>query len=315
MDNFLFSVNAVLPLFLLMATGFGLRYTKIGSNEFFAKANTLCFKVLLPVMLFVNIYELTPTEGADLRYIWLALFGTLAIALAGMIILPFVIRDRKKIGVIAQAFFRSNFLIFGVPMVRNMFGESELWATSVLLPLVIPLFNVLAVIVLSIYLNEDHSINGLKGTLIGILKNPLILGAIFAYIVKLSGITIPAPIFSAAESLGSMASPLALLALGGTLKFSTMGKNFRHLITACGMKLLVTPALTIPVAIAMGFRGSTIGALLALFASPVAVSSYVMAEASGNDGELAGQIVAISTVASILTMFIWVYALKSCGVL
>ena len=315
MDNFLFAVNAVFPLFLLMAVGFGLRFTKIGSKEFFSKANMLCFKVLLPVMLFVNIYELTPSDGADLRYIWLAVLGTLVVAVAAMIILPLIVKDRKKIGVLAQAFFRSNFLIFGVPMVRNMFGESELWATSVLLPIVIPLFNVLAVIVLSIYINEDHSIKGLKKTFIGILKNPLILGAIFAYIVKLSGITIPAPIFSAADSLGSMASPLALLALGGTLKFSTIGKNFRYLFAACGMKLLITPALTIPVAIFMGFRGSTIGALLALFASPVAVSSYVMAEASGNDGELAGQIVALSTAASIPTMFFWVLILRSLGAL
>ena len=112
-----------------------------------------------------------------------------------------------------------------------------------------------------------------------------------------------------------MASPLALLALGGTLKFSTMGRNFKYLFSACAMKLMVVPAMVLPIAISMGFRGSTIGALLALFASPVAVSSFVMAEASGNDGELAGQIVAISTVASILTMFVWVYFLRMYGVL
>jgi len=315
MNNFLFAFNAVFPIFFLMAVGFFLRYFKMGSEEFFSKANKISFKVLLPVMLFLNIYDLEPVSNSDYRYILLAILATFVIAGVGMILVPRFVKDKKKIGVMIQSFFRSNFLIFGVPMVRSMFGESELWATTVLLPISIPIFNVLAVIVLSIYINEDRSVRGLKKTVIGILKNPLILGTIAAIIVKVSGFKIPPALYSPLDSLGSIASPLALLALGATLKFSTIRQNFKYLLTSCSVRLIAVPALVLPAAIAMGFRGSTIGALLALFASPTAVSSYVMAEASGNDGELAGQIVAVTTTVSLLTMFLWIYFLRSIAVL
>ena len=315
MEHFLFALDAVLPLFLLMAAGFALKLIKLVPQNFFTAANTLCFKVLLPVMLFVNICELTPTEGVDLRYIWLALGGVLGCALLSMCLLPLFVKDKLKIGVMSQAMFRSNFLIFGVPVVRNMFGDSELWATSVLLPIVIPIFNILAVVVLSIYKNDGASSNRISKTLLDILKNPLVIAALLAYGFVLFKIPIPDPVFSAAGDLGAMASPLALLALGATLRFSTIGKNLRYIFSSCFVKLLALPAIMLPLAVSMGFRGSTIGALLALFASPVAVSSYVMAEASGNDGELAGQIVAISTTASVFTMFFWVYLLRALGAL
>lgn len=316
LENLIFSVNAILPLFLLMLLGFILKKVKLVSDAFFSSSNKISFKILLPVMLFMNIYE-TRNGGAiyDVKFVALASVGTVAITLLLMMIVPRIIKDRKKIGVVIQGIFRSNFLLFGVPVVRNMFGEGELWTTSSLLPLIIPIYNIFAVIVLSIYNNESGGKPNYKKTFIDILKNPLIVGAILAYVFIGLKIEVPSAVCSVMDDLSDMASPLALIALGGTIKFSSIKTNIKYIISTALGKLVMMPGIMLPIAIMMGYSGSTIGALLALFGSPVAVSSYVMSEQTGNDGELAGQLVAVSTVCSVITMFIWIYVLKTIGVL
>ncbi len=299
-----------------MALGFAFKKLKIANEAFFSASNKVSFKVLLPVMLFMNIYDTRKNNTSfDTRYVVMAVVGVLTVTAILMLIVPRIVKDKKKIGVVIQGIYRSNFLLFGVPVVRNMFGEGELWTTASLLPFVIPVFNILAVIVLSIYLNEGHNLAAYKKTLIDIAKNPLIIGAVLSYCFMLLKIEIPEAICSVMDDLANMASPLALIALGGTIKFSSIKSNAKYIISTCLGKLIMMPAIMIPIAVAMGYRGSTVGALLALFGSPVAVSSYVMSEQSGNDGELAGQLVAFSTAGSVVTMFIWIYALKSLGIL
>ena len=316
MENLIFSLNAILPLFVLMALGFIFKKIKLANDTFFSVSNKISFKILLPVMLFMNIYDTRNNDTVfDIKYVGLAAAGTLLITLALMLIVPKLVKDKKKIGVVIQGIYRSNFLLFGVPVVRNMFGEGELWTTSSLLPVIIPLFNVLAVIVLSIYKNEGHNLAAYKKTVIDIFKNPLILGAILSYGFMFLNMEIPDAIYSVMNDLSDMASPLALIALGGTIKFSSIKSNAKHIIFTCLGKLVMMPGIMIPIAIALGYSGSTIGALLALFGSPVAVSSYVMSEQTGNDGELAGQLVAFSTAGSVVTMFIWIFTLKSIGAL
>ena len=316
LDTLLFSVNAVAPLALLMGVGMLLRWRKLLSEAFFLSANKLAFTVLLPVMLFCNIYDCREmTEAFDWKYVGIGIGGIFAAFVLLMLIIPLVCKDKTRIGVIIQGIYRSNFLVFGVPVVTNMFGAGELWTTSMLMPFVIPVFNILAVFALTWHITPEHGMKKLRGALIGILKNPLIIAAILSYAFILTGLALPTSVYKALDSLSGMGSPLALIALGGTLQFSSMKRNVRVLIGTCAGKLILMPALILPAAILAGYRGSTIGALLAMAGSPAAISSYVMAQQSGNDGDLAGQVVVVTTIASVATMFLWIFVLRAAGIL
>ena len=316
LDTLVFSLNAVAPLALLMALGVFLRWRKTLSEAFFLSANKLSFSILLPVMLFCNIYDCRDTVSEfNWRYVGLAVGCILVTFVLLLLIVPLVTKDKTRIGVIIQGIYRSNFLVFGVPVVTNMFGEEELWTTSMLLPFIIPVFNVLAVFALTWFVTPEHGMKRVRGALIGILKNPLIIAAILSYVFILTRISLPSAIYQTLKNLKNIGTPLALIALGGTLTFSSMKRNARALAGVCIGKLVLMPAFVLPIALAFGYRGSTIGALLAMAGSPTAISSYVMAQQSGNDGDLAGQVVIVTTIVSVATMFVWIFALRACGAL
>lgn len=316
LDSFLFSVNAIFPVFVLMGLGYLLRIIKICDIPFFTKANNLSFRVFLPVMLFYNIYDMRDSDTPpDFFYMGLALAGILVLTSVLLLIVPRLVRDKKKIGVMIQGIFRSNFLLLGIPMVSNMFGESELWSTSLLIPVSIPVFNILAVVVLSCYIKQENCEHRVRETIFDILKNPLIIGAVLGFLFLLLRIPIPDMAYTSIKQIGGVATPLALISLGGKLEFGSVKGNLRYIIAACVGKLVLFPLVMIPITVAFGYRASALGAILAMFGAPTAVSSYVMAEQTGNDGNLAGQIVAFTTVASALTFFFWIFILREMGYL
>ncbi|MGI6336172.1 MAG: AEC family transporter [Eubacteriales bacterium] len=312
LDTLVFSLNAVAPLALLMALGGVLKWRKFLSEDFFSKANKLSYSILLPVMLFCNICDnAAAVSDFDWKYVGIAV-GTICLAfILLMLMIPLIVRDKKRIGVVVQGIFRSNFIIFGVPVVTNMFGEGELWTTTMLLPFVIPVFNVLAVFALTWHMSDQHGGKRVRETFLDIIKNPLIIASILSYLFIFLKIPLPSAIYATLKNLKSMGTPLALIALGGTLTFSSMRANRKILAGVMLGKLVLMPLLVLPAAILIGYRGSTIGALLALSGSPTAVSSYVMAQQTGNDGDLAGQVVVLTTVASVATIFFWIFLLRT----
>lgn len=316
LDTFVFSINAVAPLAILMALGVFLNWKKILPQQFFLSANKLSFSILLPVMLFCDIYECSDSvKDFDWKYVGIAVAVIFAAFLLLMVFTPRAIKEKIRIGPVVQGIYRSNFLVFGTPVVANMFGENELWTTSMLLPFIIPIFNILAVVALTWFLNRERGSKRVKETLIGIIKNPLIIAAILSYGFIMTGWKLPTSLYQPLKNLKNMGTPLALIALGGTLTFSSMKKNTKALIGVMVGKLIAMPILMLIPAILMGYRGSTIGAILALSGSPTAISSYVMAQQTGNDGDLAGQIIVTTTIASVFTIFTWVFLLRTLGFL
>lgn len=316
LDTLVFSLNAVLPLALLMGLGMLLRRLGVCKKEFFQAANGFSFKVLLPVMLFKNIYDAAQThQSFDWLYVGIGLGGIALTTVLLMLIIPRLVRQPKRTGVVVQGIYRSNFLIFGIPVIVNMFGESELWATSMLIPLIIPYFNVTAVFVLEWFQHRGQQHTGWKTLVKKIFTTPLIVAALASFAFILTGLEIPDLLYGVVDDVAGLASPLALIALGGMLNFSSLGRNLRDIMITSVAKLILVPALLVGAGAAFGYTGPYIGALLTLGGAPTAVSSYVMAEQSGNDGELAAQIVAVTTVISVLTMFGWVFVLRSMGLL
>jgi len=311
----MFSLGVVLPLFLTMATGFLIRRIKLADDHFFAVANNVCFKLLLPLMIFDNLYSNDLSEALDGKLILFCVSAVFLFAVALMLIVPLFVKDNRKRGVMIQGMFRSNFLLFGVPLVRSLSGEEGVALVSMLIVVIVPLFNVLAVIALAMFQTEDGKRYSVWEVVKSILTNPLIIASAIAVATVLIGIKLPTFIEKPISSIAGIATPLSLMVLGGEFNLGYVKSSLKPTLAAVGVKLALLPAIMLPIAILLGFRGSALCAVLTLFASPVAVSSYVMAKTSNCDGDLAANLIVFSTLFSSVTIFFIVLIMRTLGYL
>ncbi|MDF2537914.1 MAG: family transporter [Herbinix sp.] len=315
MENIILAFSVVFPLVVMMSVGYLLKRKKITDDSSLNVMNKVIFKVFLPLLLFCNIYSLEPEEAlnrANIILLLIASFCIIVIALLGHLVFSRLIKNKKKCSVVIQGSFRSNLVLFGIPIAASIYGSDRIGIVSMLAACIVPLFNVLAVIVLELY--RGGKIN-YKNILFGILKNPLIISSALAILLLIIGIDLPDFVMSPINSMSKVATPLAFTVLGGTFQFSNLGKNIKYLITVCFNKLVLLPALTITFAYLLGFQGEALVALIGATASPAAVSSFSMAMEMDADSELAGQIVILTSIASIVTIFFWVLILKTIGLI
>ncbi|MEG1826099.1 MAG: AEC family transporter [Gordonibacter sp.] len=300
MNSFWLAFSTVCPLLLLMSLGAVLRRVGLFTNDFLARLNALCFRVFLPAVLFQNVYGNPFDFAADAGLLAYAAGAILVAFVVLYLVVPRLEKRRDRRGVIIQGGFRSNIVLFGLPISNTLFGADHAGTVAVLIAFVVPLFNVLSVIALERHRGERVKWSKMVG---GIAKNPLVIAGVAGIIFAATGVRFPSVVDAAVLQVAQVATPLALIALGGSFSFSQIKANGRPLFWTVACKLVVLPAVFLGLAVALGYRGVELGALLALFASPAAVSSFPMAEELGGDGELAGQIVAVGSAVSIVTLF------------
>lgn len=323
-ENFLISVNAVLPLMICMAAGYLFRVLHLVDESFCRKCNTVCFKTFLPLMIFMNVYNSDLESAVQPAAFIFVVVAVLAVFLLTFFIIPRIVKKDGKDSagnimpaasrqaVLIQGIFRSNFIIFGYQVVANVYGAERAAVASVMAAIVIPLYNILAVFILEYFTNSK---NGIRPVLIGIAKNPLIWGAILGLLFKFSGLTLYKPIYTGLSNIASIATPLALVVLGGTFYFRALGHNAKALAVGVIGKIVISPLIVIPIAALCGFRDANLLSLVIVFASPTAVSSYTMAAAYGHDPELAGQQVVMTSIFSMVSVFVWIFLLRSLGLI
>lgn len=307
MDSLFIALNTVLPLFLMLAVGYLTRLTGLMGEIASRQVNKVIFKIFLPLLVFCNIYDSDLTADLRSNLLIFALAGVLIEFLVSLVLVLLTEQENARRGVMLQGMFRSNFVLYGIPISAALFGSAASGRVSVLIAVVIPLFNVLAVLALEMFNGQRPN---LWRVLLGILTNPLILASAAGIACNYFRITLPGVIYSTASTLGSIATPLAFVVLGASLSFGETGRCARPLLIVLCVKLLIYPAAFLGAAILMGFRGADLAVLLTLFGSPIAVSSFTMAQQMGGDDQLAGQQVVFSSVLSIGTMFLFVWGLK-----
>jgi len=288
-----------------------LRKINLIDQVFLKKANNLAFSALLPVLLFNNIYKSNISDAFNIKLIIFAVSIVLFIVGILFIIVQKLEKDNRNRGIIIQALYRSNFVIFGIPLSMNLFGEASLGTVTTLAAIIIPLYNFLAVIILDWY-SKDKS--NYKKVIISILKNPLIIGSLIGILFVALNIKLPKSIEKTVSDIAAMATPLALMVLGGDIKIKNISKNFKYISLITIVKLLIIPLFVIITALSFGFKGVELGALFSMVAPSISVSSYTMALQYDCNSELAGQLVFISTLFSPLTIFIFIFALKTAGI-
>ena len=316
LDNLLFSANVIVPIFLLIMLGYCLTRLKLWDAHFLKIANNVCFKCLLPVLLFYNVATADIFEvfnGTLIIYCCLC-----ACLLCGVLflIVPLFIKDKKRRGVMIQGTFRSNFLLFGVPLGLSIGGDKGAVLAAVVAAFYVPVINMLSVI--SLYAFSDAEGKSLKSALIGIIKNPLIIGGVSGLLFSLFrnsvGFELPRMLDSTLENIKMTATPIAFLILGGDLKFASMLRNVKVSIFSVLGKIVLIPTVMLTIsALVFGFNRLEMAILVAVFATPNAVSSYAMARNYEADYELAGEIITLGTLLSVATMFAFITITKSLG--
>lgn len=337
MDVFLFAINAILPLILMIVLGYILKRVKVLNDVFLKVGNRFVFLVCIPVLLYQNIYDINSLSSINWAVIAYAVVGILFVFLLGLIVVKLFVPDKKQKGVILQCTFRSNYAIIGVSLATQLAGEQGKAIASIVSAFSIPLFNVLAVISLAMFVGDEVGNVNIKKTLVNIVKNPLIIGCVIGILVLGIRYAIPVDemgtkvftiksnlpfLYTMLKQISQIASPLALIILGGGFTFSAVRGMLKPIILGTMMRVVVVPLLLLGGAVILSkytnilnFDASVYPALIALFGTPVAVSSAIMSEQMNNDGVLAGQLVIWTSITSVFTIFIAVVILRSMGLL
>lgn len=327
MASFVFALNAVAPIIFMVAIGYVLKKVGLMNESFIRAGNKLGFRIFLPAMLFVNVYKIESLSGIDLGYIGYAMAALAVIFAVSLVSVLVFTKKRECRGVLLQSAFRSNYALIGIPLANSLFGDEGVAVATLLSAILIPAFNVLAVISLSIF-SGDGKKPSAGGIILGIIKNPLIQ-AIVAGVAVLGIRTIfiqngidfrlrdVTAVYSVLEYLSEIATPLALLILGAQFEFSAVTSLRREVVFGTVMRTLVVPALGIGAAylfFSHCFGGAHFAAFVAMFATPVAVSSVAMAQEMDSDDILAGQLVVWTTLFSTVSIFLASLLLRMAGI-
>jgi malate permease and related proteins len=307
---FSFSFDAVAPLILIVALGFLLARLKVINDTFILIANKFCFNVCFPVSLFLSITAIDLRSEVNWGLYALVIGAILLIVGLLVLIVPRLVKSNPQRGALIQGIYRGNFLLMGYPLARNLFGDAGVVPVAMLLPIVILLFNFIAVVLLEYYDQSSCGLN-MKRVIIGVIRNPLIIGSLLGVVFSLLRIQLPVFISRATGDVAAIAYPMALILLGGQFKWHKLAGNGRLLLSAVLVRMLLIPVLTISVAVLAGFRGPALGSVYILFCAPTAVSSYIMACNMNSDADLAGQIILVTTVLSGLTFFAGAFILRA----
>lgn len=314
LSNLTYSINAVVPIFILVILGYLLKRFRFITEEFCDVAERVVFKIALPIMLFLEVAKSSMEVIGDMRLIWFCLITVTTSFLLVTLFAALCIRDSSKRGAFVQGMCRSNFAILGVPLAENMFGSTGTQMIAIVMPFVILMFNSYSVIILSLFSSDaEHKLS--KKSVLGILKNivtnPLIIGVVLGLPFMLFDWELPVIANKSLTYLNNLCTPLALMSLGANFKPANMKGRVGYAVAAALGKTVLLPGIMVTLAAVLGFRGAPLGVVLILFGAPTAVSSYIMAKKMKNDGELAAQILLLTTLLCIVTIFIGIFILKT----
>lgn len=309
-DSFLAALKVVAPMILLMSIGYLARSSGTVTRPAMKEYDKLIFKLFMPVLLFKNIYEMDLSHGLAWKDITFAAVCLLLIFVFSITVPKMITSDGKKYSVLGQATLRCNYILYGVAVSEALYGEGNIGAVVMLGVLVVPGINTFSAIILEMGLSGKSSPNKL---LLAVLKNPMIIGAIIAFIFKAFSLRVPDLILPVVRSVANSTTTISFISLGAGLDIASARSDVKLLLWGIFLRMAVIPFIFMPLSVIMGFRGANLCAMMIMFAAPTAVASYPMAVAMGADGDLAGQLVCITTLLSVITIFLWTFALRTMG--
>lgn len=316
MENLLFSLNSTMPLFFIMLLGYGLVKKQFLTEPVIAAANKFVYNITLPVMLFRDLAVTDFRTGFDVRFVVFCAVSTVASILIIWLLCHLFLKDKMMIGEFVQACYRSSAAILGTAFIQNIYGSSGMSGLMILGS--VPQYNIFAVLILTIEAPQEKARDitlrhALKNSLKKILRNPTLIAIALGFGTSFLQIPIPVMVSKSMSSIGSMTSPLALLAIGAGFKGKAALGKIKETIIASAIKLLLLPAVFLPIAVHIGILDQQLVALLVMLGSITTPSAYIMAKQLGHEGTLTGSVCAVTTVFSSISLTAWLFWAKSNG--
>ena len=310
MENLIFSLNATIPIFLMMVLGVFFRKTGLLKENMINGLNQFVFKATLPVLLFGDLAKQDFAEAWNGKFVAFCFVVTL-VSISLVALMSMALKDKSQRGEFIQGAYRSSAAILGIAFITNIYGNSGMAPLMIIGS--VPLYNIMAVVVLSFTKPGQNGMSPelIKKTLKGIATNPIILGILAGALWSVLRLPMPTILTKTVSSLGGLTNPLGLMAMGAAFNWSEAKSGMGPAFAASFMKLIGLCTLFLPVAVLLGFREAELIAILVMLGSSTTVSSYVMARNMGHSGVLSSSIVAITTLGSAFSLTFWLYVLKT----
>ena len=311
MEQLLFSLNATIPVFLVMVLGYLFRKLHILDNHFVTTLNSFNFKVSLPILLFTDISQSDFYSVWDTKYVLYCFLVTLGCIIVIWIIAGFVYPNKALVGEFVQGSFRSSAAVLGIAFIQNIYGNSGM--APLMIIGTVPLYNMAAVFILSFTGPEAHGLDrtSLKSAFKGVITNPVIIGILLGMAVSACRISFPFIVTKTLNNISVLATPLALISLGAGFEGRKALKQIVPTSVATFIKLVLLPLVFLPLAVAMGFTGEKLVAILVMLGSPTTVSCYIMAKNMKHEGVLTSSIVVATTFLSSITLTAYLFILRT----
>lgn len=314
LDSLLYSLNATVPVFLVMVLGYLFRRTGLLNEEFVRVANRFCYQAALPVLLFCNMYEADLRQDFNPRLLLFCVSVTTIMFFSIWFLTRLLMRDKSMVGAFVQACYRSSVAVLGVAFVANIYGDAGLAPQMILGS--VPLFNAYAVIVLTF---EGENRGSGRANLLraakGVVTNPILLGVVLGMLASLAQITFPVVMEKTLSMVGTVTTPLALLCIGAGFEGKKALAKLRPTAVAAVVKLLVLPGIFLPAAVALGFRGQALMTILLMLGTPTNFGCYVMAKNMKGDDVLTSSVIVSTTLLSAFTLTFWIFLYRQLGLL
>ena len=313
MDSLFYSLNATLPIFLVIVLGYFLRQKGWVNENFVSVSNKLNFNVILPVYLFCDMAKTDLSQDFQPRLILFCAGATTVIFFAVWLLARLSLKDRAMVGAFVQACFRSNVVILGVALVSGIYGSAGL-ASQMILGCS-PLYTIYAVLVLTVEGERGQGGGNLRRAFKGVVTNPLLIALVSGILLSLLKISLPAFVSKTLSTVGSMATPQALLCIGAGFEGRKAMSKLKPTLAIALVKLLILPGIFLPLAVAFGFRGQALLSILIMLGAPTAVNCYVMAQNMGHDHVLTSSAIAATTLLSSFTITFLIFFTRQLGLL
>ncbi len=307
LSNLVFTANVIIPMLSLMVGGFVVRKIKLVSDQTANQCVELVFNIFLPVSIFNSVRRTTIAQISDVRFFIYAISAIVLSFVIFTVVTSLFEKDNSKRGVIIQGICRSNYAIFGLPLVTMLHPDADTGLAAMLVAIAIPLFNILSIIVLTVFGNGKVSIIAITKSLI---TNKLIIATFFGAIMLFASLELPEVVDSSLNNFAAISTPLALFMLGAKFDLERMKSIGKQIVIICFGRLVILPVILIAIAVLLDFREVALSSLMILFCAPTAGSSYVMAKEMGGDADLAAASIVATTFFSIITIFIAIFVLN-----
>lgn len=330
MENLVFSLNATLPIFLMMVLGYAFNKINLIDEKSAGWMNKFVFKIALPVLLFEDLSTQDFAGTWNGKFVLFCFVVTLLSILLISLISLFLVKNKSERGEFIQGSYRSSAALLGIAFIHNIYGEASNGMAPLMIIGSVPLYNIFAVTILmltapkSVILgrysgdndnSDDTRKELIRKTVIGIIKNPILIGIFCGLLWSLLRLPMPKIMASTVSGIGALATPLGLMSMGATFDFGKAANKIKPAVIASFIKLFVLVAVFMPLAVKLGFRGEQIIALLVMLGSATTVSSFIMSKNMGHEGTLSSSIIMMTTFGCSFSLTFWLFVLKTLGVI